>query len=301
MMRAFVVFALAASSSAMAQTFPFAGVLETSDGLVDGLVSVELSIVDAEGASLWTETQPAVVVVDGVFAVDVGAVAALPASVPASSQLALTIDDDVLPPIPLARLVRANGASTADTASTAATTNTLAGFGAAEVATRAALEAAGGPPVSFSNLSGVAASVLDGDQGTEVTGTSADFSVSARTLNIATVNGSRLAASSIGGANVTVGSDQVADNAVTGAKVSDGALRRAQLAEDVTAREVKTVPVFLQSAGCGSGFTTSSTCIPPSCGGGNQVGCNGTGCSSPSPLLVRQCFNSRVGELVVEQ
>jgi hypothetical protein len=303
MMRAFVVFALAASSSAMAQTFPFAGVLETSDGPVDGLVSVELSIVDAEGASLWTETQPAVVVVDGVFAVDVGAVAALPASVPASSLLALTIDDDALPPIPLARLLRATGAGNAERATTAATANTVGGATAATAATRTALAAAGGPAVDFSNISGVPAAVRDGDQGTDVTGTSADLSVSARTLNLATVSGTRVAAGAITGSSVVAGSSQVANSAITGAKVVDRGLSRASLVEDVTAREVKTVSIFIQDhAACGSGLTTSSACTPSSCGAGKQVECDGTGCSTPSGFGLRQCLNlTKVGELVVEQ
>jgi hypothetical protein len=302
MMRALIVLALAASSAAMAQTFPFAGVLETADGPVDGLVDIQLSIVDSADASLWTETQSGVVVVDGVFAIDVGAATALPPSLPASAQLALTIDDDALRPIPLARLIQASGAVTAARATSAATANTLAGVGAADVATRSALAGPGGPAVSFANIAGVQASVLDGDQGTEVRETSGDLSVSQRRLDLANVSGTRLASGSVNGSRLVAGSAQVADNAITTAKLADRGMTRSNFAEAVTAREVKTVAIFVQQhAACGSGFTTGA-CVPATCAAGKQTECDGTGCSSPAPLALRQCLNTtKVGELVVEQ
>lgn len=301
MMRALVVVMALCSSSAIAQTFPFAGVLETADGRVDGLVDIELAILAGDGTPLWTESQAAVVVVDGVFAIDVGASAALPAVMPSQATLALTIDDDALPPVPLARLIAASGAASADRATSSATTNTLAGSGAADVATRTALASAGGPAVDFSNIAGVPASVRDDDQGTDLTSTSGDFVVSARVLSLGTVSGARLGASTVSGSSLAVGRTQVAANAVTGAKMLDGSLARISLADDVTAREVKTVPIFIQTAACGTGFTTSGACVPPSCGLGRQIECSGIGCSSPSPLALRQCFNAKVGELVVDQ
>lgn len=303
MMRALVVLVAFASSAALAQTFPFAGVLETSDGRFDGLVDVELAILSDDNTPLWTETQPAVVVVDGVFAIDVGSAVALPASMPARARLALTIDDDALPAIPLARLIESTGVATANRVASAATANTLAGAAAADVATRAALAGPGGPAVDFSNISGVDDSVRDDDQGTVVSSTSADFLVSNRSLELNEISGARLGTATVSGSLLVAGRIQVASNAITGAKFADGTMTRIGLAEDVTAREVKTIPVFIQAhAACGSGFTTSGTCTPPSCGAGRQTECDGTGCSTPSPLPIRQCFNiTKVGELVVEQ
>ncbi len=301
--------ALLLSTSAAAQTFPFAGALDDGDRPADGLFTFELSLLGPADVVLWSEEQVNVVVADGVFAIDVGANTPLPPTIVGTARLAVTIDGDALPPVPLARMVAANRVARATASTTASTTSLLGGRSAADVVTRESLIAVGGQPVAFANITGVPASVLDGDQGTDVTATSVDFAISARTLSLATVNGSRLAQSAVNGMSGTLNSGQVADGAVTGAKVADGSLGRAQLEADLTAREVKTANVFLVPAGCEfpGRFTTASSCLRRSCTTpSNQPGlltCNASSCEvlSGIQLLQQSClFFNASGQLVTE-
>jgi hypothetical protein len=291
------------SMAANANTFPFAAVIDDADGPVDGLVSLELRLVD-EGAVLWTETQPAVVVVDGVMAVDVGAATALPAEVPTQAALVMVVDGDELPALPLARLFQAQATIRAQRATTATRAGSLNGATPADVATRTAVGAAGGPPVAFTNITGVAAAIADGDQGTDVTSTSADFAISARTLSVATVNGSRLAAASVDGVRLASGSvtaTQVADSAITAAKLANNAFTRTRLAVDITSTETKTVTVFQLPAGCGGDLSTQQTCRTPACGNANlglRTSCDGLTCGL---LPGSSCSGTAIGKVVVDQ
>jgi hypothetical protein len=286
--------------AANANTFPFAAVIEDADGPVDGLVSIELRLVD-NTTVLWTETQPAVVVVDGVLAVDVGAASALPTEVPTEAELVLVVDGDELSALPLARLFAAQAAVHAQRVASAASATSLNGVTAADVATRTALGAAAGPPVAFGNISGVAAAIADGDQGTDATA-GADFAISARTLSIATVNGARLATASVDGSRLVSGSvtaAKVADGTISAADVADGTLTRARLAADVTVTEAKTVTIFQLPVGCGSELSTQQTCRTPGCGNlGLRTSCDGLQCNL---LNGATCSGTAIGKLVVDQ
>ena len=297
------------STAAFAQTFVFAGALDDSDRPADGLFTIDFELIDEDSNVIWSEQQANVVVVGGVFAVDVGANAPLPNEIPGRSRLVMTIDGDELPPVPLARFASAIGAFRAGQAASSPTTLALNGVTAVEAATREGLLAAGGTPVAFANITGVAASVRDGDQGTDVASTSADFAVSARTLSLATVNGSRLAAGAVTGARFStgaLGAAAVQDGAITGAKVANGSLAPSRLSVDVTAREVKTATVYFVAAGCAgaNNLTDARTCRTQSCslngGVGGSRSCDGNSCvltRVTNPLI---CSNEIVGELVLE-
>lgn len=297
------------STAASAQTFPFAGALDDGDGVADGLFTFELALLAPDASVLWTEQQANVVVVDGIFALDVGASTPLPTTIPGRARLSITVDGDALPPVPLARFLTVTRAALAATADTAVSANSLAGRAPADVATREALAASGGPPVAFANITGLATTVADGDQGTDVTSTSADFAISGPALSVATVNGSRLAANSVTAANITaVGTNSVADGAVTGAKVLDGTMTRSRFDAGMGAREIKTKRIFVRPGGCDQpgDLTEASTCLPRSCtpsGGGNgRMRCDGTACESTVGVIqVPQCFIFvALGELVLE-
>jgi len=310
-MRKPIIMLLAAllSATASAQTFPFAGALDDGDRVADGLFTFELALLGPDASVLWTEEQANVVVVDGVFALDVGASTPLPATIPGRARLAITVDGDALPPVPLARLLSVTRAAVAATAETSASTNRLADRAPDEVATREALANGGGPPLAFANITGLASTVADGDQGTDVTSTSTDFAISGPALSIATVNGSRLAPGSVTAANISaVGTASVADGAVTGEKVLDGTMTRSRFDAGMGAREIKTTRIFVRPAGCDQGgdLTEASSCLRRSCtpsGGGNgRVRCDGTVCESTTGgIQVPQCFMFvPLGELVLE-
>ena len=306
-----VLIAAFAAPIVHAQTFAFAGHLDDGDRPADGLFTFELSLLNDADVVLWSEQQDNVIVAAGVFALEVGASTPLPASLPGRARLAIVVDDDALAPMPLAQLLSVTRAVRATTATSATSATSVGGVTAAAAATREALSAAGGPPVAFGNVTGVPATVLDGDSGVDVTSTSADLSISARTLNIATVAGTRLATGAVDGAGTGAGSTTsavVADGAVTGAKIADGTLTRSRISGALGVRELKTAEVFIIDPACNQAgeLTTTKTCSGRGCDRGPLFGAgrlvcgqaqlcgptgNGSNCGSNTPAI---------GELVLE-
>jgi hypothetical protein len=291
---------LMASGPSWAQSFLLTGDLDDGTAPADGLFTFDLAIEDVADPPRvrWRESQPNVVVVDGAFAVEVGANEPLAGAFDARSVLRVTIDGDVLEPLPLATLVRVARAAVAEVAETAPTASRLGSLTADQAVRRSALATPGGARIPWTAVT-VPIGVADGDDATEVVAAGQGLSFSDRHLRVVAVSGDRFQAGAVSGSAFLDGSideSRVADGAVTGATVSSSSLRRADLVEDVGERQVNGTPVYqVTAAGCiETGLSARATCGARTCAGG-FMRCDNRSCDEGNPAT---CPNEYLGLLV---
>jgi hypothetical protein len=305
----FLVVALA-SEPVWAQSFLLTGELDDGDAPASGLFTFDLSIEDDADPPnvLWRESQPNIVVVAGVFAVEVGVHEPLTGDFDARAVLRVTIDGDVLPPIPLASFARVTRAAIADVADTAPSADRLGELAPSDAVRRSALAAPGGPTFPFAAITGLPSGVQNGDDGTDVVAAGQGLSISDRRLSVSVVNGNRFLPGAIAGGAFPTGSiegTKLADGTVTGTKVASD-LRRADLAAAVGEAQVAGRVIFqITAPGCvETGLSTRSTCTARPCDTPHPfigvvvqgaTGCDGTGCGLLNPTT---CANNRLGLLV---
>lgn len=297
--------ALLASSSASAQTFLFAGHLDDGGAPASGSFTVDLAIVDDDGV-IWSEQQSGVVVIDGNFAIDVGAAEPIDITVQRSHRLRITIEGDELPLAPLPFVDLARQVDTAEETGLASSAARIGGVTEDEAVTFARLTEPGQSVIPFTAITPVPAGVADGDDGADLS-VDSTLTLSARTLSFNKVTGAKLAAGAVNSGRIAdgaIGSVNVVDGAVTSQKVKNGSLTRADLAGDVEAAAVATIPVFLVTAtnckvSAGSLMTTA-TCQTPDCDlGGGLPG--EEDCDTPGSCLIGSlvtCNNTPMGSLV---
>ncbi len=309
----FAVISGLASTPSVAQTFLLTGSLDDGDAPASGLLTFALEIHDTVGVSLWQETQSNVVVVGGVFALDVGAAEPLPPAIPASSTLTITVEDDELEALPLAKLLRVARSARTPVADESPSARRVGGVVADDVVTREALSTPGGASVPVSGVADMPADVLDGDNGAVVVAAGDNVTLSPDgTLALASsIPGSALANNSVNqfGTGV-IQSAKVAVGAVTGAKVAANTLTRSDLSSDITASKVSGISVFrvgTNSCSEPSGtLMTVSSCAALVCDTGQtlpngvplfgRLSCNdSTNCST---FGASTCANTNVGKLV---
>lgn len=291
-----VLLAALPATAAVPEIFTYAGTLKQGSAPANGTFAVVATLFDDEtaGASVFSQTEAALVVVDGELILDLGADPTNPLTddLLAGGPLFLSVTvngEELSPRVPLTSVPFARIASRAQDA------DTVGGLGPDDF--EALIPSPGSGLVLDGNTNvlslapnGVgSAQIADGTVGS--VDLAADAVTSAK-IAVDAVGASEVAADAVGSAEIApgaVGTSEIADGAISSPKLALSAVTTASLADGaVTAQKLATASVgqtqiatsgvgnlelagietnvFLQPRGCGGGLNTQTACSTLMCG-----------------------------------